>query len=70
MNVEANRTQASLHALQFLVSELIKSLPQERQDEILDAAKRAFTGHRPDHDTDALVVVYAALGKPGEWRDR
>ena len=68
MDIEANRTQASLHALEFLISQLIKALPQDRQDEMLEAAKSRFKDHRPDYDVDALVVIYSAFGKPGEWR--
>lgn len=68
MNVEATRTQASLHALEFLVSQLIKALPEEQRDQMLEMARARFTGHQPDYDTEALVVVFSAFGKPGEWR--
>lgn len=68
MDINADRTQAELHAVQFLVAQLIKQLPQERQDEMLEAAKARFTNHARAYDIDALVVIYAAFGKPGEWQ--
>ena len=65
--MEDNATEGRLVALEFILGQLIKPLPQAQKDALFDEATKFFTGHRhkPGMDSEAMVVVKSAYGRPG-----
>lgn len=65
--MENDALEGRLLALEFILGQLIKPLPQEQKDALFAEAKARFTGHHhmPAADSEALVVVKSAYGRPG-----
>ncbi len=62
--------EGRLVALEYMLSQLLKDIPQVQKDAMLAEARGRFTGHshRPNFDAEAMVVVKSAYGVPGPDR--
>lgn len=65
--MENDAIEGRLLALEFVLGQLIKPLPQSQKDALFAEASTHFTSHhhRPNLDSEAMVVVKNAFGRPG-----
>lgn len=65
--MENDALEGRLLALEFVLGQLVKPLPQAQKDALFAEASARFTGHhhKPNLDSEAMVVVKSIHGRPG-----